>query len=133
MAWTTTALQQPRVLYFRRRNFTVQNIIYSSWRLYQFPTHIHVLIAVVVVVSTRYNKNSSPPRDRGNLLVNKNIERAVSNRFVVQQSMPAAQLLHRKIHSNSVRGAVKITTAGTYSSYCCSIDWLLGSRCCRCH
>ena len=33
-----------------------------------FPSHIHVLIAVVVVVSTRYNKNSSPPRDRGNLL-----------------------------------------------------------------
>ena len=42
--------------------------------------------------------------------------------------MPAAQLLHRGIHNSSVSGAVKRTTAGIHSSYCCSIDWLRRSR-----
>ena len=32
----------------------------------------HILITVVVLVPTRYNENGSPPRDRGNLLVNEN-------------------------------------------------------------
>ena len=70
----TTALQQPiRIhgVYSTSVDGILQHkILYKLLETICFPTHIHVLIAVVVVVSTRYKKGS-PPRDRrGNLFVN---------------------------------------------------------------
>ena len=51
--------------------------------------------------------------------------RRVSTRFffLCVQQTPAAQLSHRKMHTqhSSVRGVGKSTTAGSYCSYCCSI------------
>ena len=85
--------------------------------------------------SRQQTKNEHcPPRDRGNLKISKRFDVFRHILFYITNTGSAtfAPQDTQHINCSSVGGVVERTTAKTYCSYCCSIDWLWGSRCCCC-